>query len=195
MTAIAVAGAALLAAMAAARLVELRWAARLTRTARARGAAPQPEPIFGVMVAVHTLPFWLVPLEVVLLRRPFHGALFAVCVAGLVALAACRVWTLRTLGASWNVRLVRPAEVVRDGPYRFVRHPNYAIVVAELLLLPLALGAVWSALVIGLANAVVLARRIPAEERLLAGVPGWTAAMAGKPRFLPSPRALLASRG
>lgn len=180
------AGAALLAAMAAARIAELGWAARLTRRARARGATPHREPVFGAMVIVHTLPFWLVPLEVVVLHRSFHPVLFAACTAGLVVLAAARVWTLRTLGAAWNVRIVRPPQVVTTGPYRFVRHPNYAIVIAELLLLPVALGALWSALAIGVANAAVLARRIPAEERLLAGVPGWTAALGGRPRFLPA---------
>lgn len=176
---------ALLALVAAARIAELVYARRLTAHAAARGATPEREPVFAAMVVLHTLPFWMAPLEVVWLGRPFVPALFVACVAGLAALAAVRVWTLRTLGTMWNVRIVRPAHVVSDGPYRFVRHPNYAVVIGELLLLPLAHGAWITALVVSGLNALVLARRIPAEERLLESVPGYRAAMAGKPRFLP----------
>jgi methyltransferase len=175
----------LLALMAAARLVELAWARRLTERARARGAAPQPEPAFVAMVVLHTLPFWLAPLEVILLGRPFIPLLFAGVVAALVVLAGLRVWTLYTLGAMWNVRIVAPAHTVTSGPYRYVRHPNYAIVVAELALLPLAHAAWVTALIVSTANALVLAARITAEERLLLALPSYRETMGGKPRFIP----------
>lgn len=179
----------LLALVAAARVAELVWARRLTARAAARGAAPAREPVFVAMVLLHTLPFWMAPLEVVWLHRPFVPALFVACTAGLAALAVVRVWTLRTLGAMWNVRIVRPAHVVAAGPYRLVRHPNYAVVIGELALLPLAHGAWVTCLVVSALNALVLARRIPAEERVLDAVPGYRAVMGGKPRFLPRLRA------
>src|SRR5690606_38916480 len=103
----------------AARLAELAWARRLTAHARARGAAPQREPLFAAMVALHTLPFWLAPLEVWALGRPFVPALFAAGAGALVGLAALRLWTLRTLGAAWNVRILAPPAVVSAGPYRW----------------------------------------------------------------------------
>lgn len=174
-----------LALMAAARIAELVWARRLTARARTRGAAPQREPLFAAMVALHTLPFWLAPLEVWALGRPFVPALFAAGAGALLGLAGLRLWTLRTLGAAWNVRIVAPPAVVSAGPYRWVRHPNYAIVIAELAVLPLLHSAWLTALTVSLANAAILARRIPAEERLLSALPGYAAAMAAKPRFLP----------
>lgn len=174
-----------LALMAIARIAELRVARRATAVARARGEAPRREPIFVVMVVLHTLPFVLAPLEVIVLERPFVPALFLAGTVALVLLALARVWTLRTLGARWNVRIVKPDAVVVEGPYRFVRHPNYAIVIAELAVLPLVHTAWLTSLGLSALNAFVLWRRIPAEERVLFEVPGYQEAMGKKKRLLP----------
>jgi methyltransferase len=77
-------------------------------------------------------------------------------------------------------------EIVARGPYRWVRHPNYAAVIVELAALPLLGGALGTALVASLLNAVALSRRIPDEERALAASPAWRAQMARKPRFVPT---------
>ena len=140
------------------------------------------------MVVLHTLPFVLAPLEVIVLERPFVLAQFVIATVALALLAAARVWTLRTLGAMWNVRIVRPAHVVTAGPYRFIRHPNYAIVIAELFVLPLVHGAWLTCVVLSVLNALVLSRRIPAEERVLLELPGYAEQMAHKPRFIPALR-------
>lgn len=174
-----------LALMGAARVAELLVARRLTRQARQRGEAPQREPIFVVMVVLHALPFVLAPVEVVVWERPFVAPLFFGCVAVLALLALARLWTLRTLGSRWNVRIVQPDAVVVDGPYRFIRHPNYAIVIAELLVLPLVHAAWLTCVVLTVLNAFVLSRRIPAEEKVLFAVPGYEQAMGAKKRFVP----------
>jgi methyltransferase len=171
--------------MALARIIELVVARRLTQGAAARGERPQREPIFVLMVVLHTLPFVLAPLEVVLFKTPFRPALFAVATAALGVLLVLRVWTLSTLGAMWNVRIVKPATVVTSGPYRFIRHPNYAIVIAELFVMPLVHGAWMTCLALSLLNAFVLWRRIPAEERVLFTLPGYGEAMGKKARFIP----------
>ena len=175
----------LLAVMAMARIAELVVAKRLTQKASARGAAPQREPIFVVMVFLHVLPFVLGPLEVVVFQRPFSPALFAVSTMALVMLGVARIWTLRTLGEMWNVRIVQPSTVVVAGPYRFIRHPNYAIVIAELVFLPLAHGCFITLAVLTLLNAFVLFVRIRAEERVLFSLPGYAERMGGKKRFIP----------
>jgi methyltransferase len=175
----------LLVAMGAARIAELLVAKRLTAQARERGAAPKREPMFVVMVVLHTLPFVLAPLEVILFDPPFRLWLFGVCTAALVALGLARVWTLRTLGAMWNVRIVEPAAVVVAGPYRFIRHPNYAIVIAELFVLPLAHGCVLTCATLSLLNGVVLFSRIRAEEKVLFSLPGYAENMGNKKRFIP----------
>jgi methyltransferase len=174
-----------LALMGAARIAELLVAKRLTAQARVRGEAPKREPIFVVMVVLHALPFVLAPLEVIVLERPFLPPLFVACTCALVLLGLGRVWTLRTLGSRWNVRIVQPDAVVVDGPYKFIRHPNYAIVIAELFVLPLVHTAWLTCIVLSALNAFVLWRRIPAEERVLFDVAGYREAMGAKKRFIP----------
>jgi methyltransferase len=85
------------------------------------------------------------------------------------------------------VRATVPAEVapVTSGPYRLIRHPNYAAVCLEFLALPLAGGAPLSAASLSCLNALVLACRIRAEERLLARSPAYRRAFAGRARFIP----------
>jgi methyltransferase len=177
--------AAVLALMGVARVAELVIARRYAARAAQRGEAPKPEPIFRVMVLLHTVPFWAAPLEVLVLGRELVPAVAVACAVTLVVAGALRVWTLRTLGSSWNVRIVRPAAVVTTGPYRFIRHPNYLVVVLELVALPLFHSAWLTCAVVTALNAFVLARRIPAEERVLSSVPGYDAAMTGKRRFVP----------
>ena len=75
--------------------------------------------------------------------------------------------------------------VVTSGPFRFVRHPNYAAVFAEMLALPLIHTAWITALAGSLAHLAVLTQRLSTEERVLFANPDYRAAMAGKPRFLP----------
>jgi methyltransferase len=94
---------------------------------------------------------------------------------------------MASLGRLWNVRIVERREqpVVTAGPYAWVRHPNYLAVVLEVAAVPVLLGALGTALLGSLANAVVLYFRIRAEEAYLFAQPGYAAAFAGKKRFLP----------
>jgi methyltransferase len=80
---------------------------------------------------------------------------------------------LASLGERWTTRIIilPGAPLVTGGPFRFVSHPNYAIVVAEIAVLPLAFGLWQVALIFSLLNAAVLAIRIRAENRALASAP------------------------
>lgn len=86
-----------------------------------------------------------------------------------VLLQLGRVWVLTSLGRYWTTRIITvpDALLVRRGPFRFVRHPNYLIVEAEIIVVPMIAGAWELAVIFGLANAVVLALRIRVEERAL----------------------------
>jgi methyltransferase len=88
-------------------------------------------------------------------------------------LQIARFWVLLTLGRRWTIRIIAiPGErLVARGPYRFLRHPNYAIVTGEIAVVPLALGLPLYALVFSVLNALVLAVRIPAENAALARLP------------------------
>jgi methyltransferase len=145
------------------RLSELVIARRNTAKLFSTGAYEVGAAHYPVMVALHTS--WTVALwffgwnqQVVL---PLL-ALYAV-------LQGFRLWILTTLGARWTTRIiVVPNEtLVARGPYRFMRHPNYALVALEIPLLPLVFGLTWLAIVFGLLNLAMLAWRIKIEEQAL----------------------------
>jgi methyltransferase len=177
----------LLVAVAALRLAELRISRRHQQQLVSRGATKVDEPRFRWMVALHTAVLIGAALEVILLKRPFLPTLAAAMFAIFLAANAVRWWVIRTLGDHWNVQVVDSTSlgVVTSGPFRFVRHPNYAAVFAEMLALPLIHTAWITALGGSLAHMAVLAQRLSTEEQVLLANPDYRAAMAGKPRFLP----------
>jgi methyltransferase len=178
---------ALLVAVAALRLVELRISRRHQREMLGRGAAKVDEPRFRWMVALHTAVLAGSAIEVVFLHRPFLPILASVMFIIFLAANAVRWWVIRSLGEHWNVQVVDSTRlgVVTSGPFRFVRHPNYAAVFAEMIALPLIHTAWITAIVGTVAHVVVLSQRLSTEERVLFANPDYRAAMAGKPRFLP----------
>jgi methyltransferase len=76
---------------------------------------------------------------------------------------------IATLGPYWTTRIITldGAPLVRSGPYRFVRHPNYLIVAAEIAVLPLVFGEIAVCLVFSALNAALLFWRIRQEEAAL----------------------------
>jgi len=156
----------LLALVACQRIAELRLSRGNAGKAFARGGVEHGRRHFPAMAALHAAFLCSCALEVVLLRRPFPGALgwIALCVFALAQ--AVRYWAIASLGDRWNVRvIVVPGEqrIVR-GPYRFLRHPNYLAVAMEMVALPLVHGAFLTAIVFSTLNAAVLRLRIRVEE-------------------------------
>ena len=154
----------LIAFVAAQRLAELALAQRNTRRLRASGAVEFGAAHYSLLVALHA--FWLAGLWLLGHARaidpPWLGV-FALLQAG-------RVWAVASLGGRWTTRVVvvPGAAPVARGPYRFVKHPNYWIVMLEIAVVPLALGLPLFALVFSLVNATFLALRIHVENRALA---------------------------
>lgn len=157
-------GAALLLYVTAQRLAELWWAKGNERRILASGGVEYGRSHFPLMVVLHAA--WLAGLWGLAHDRPVNLAYLALFVVVQIA----RFWVLATLGRRWTVRvIVIPGEtLVARGPYRFVRHPNYAVVVAEIALVPLSLGLPLYALVFSVLNAAVLAIRISVENVALA---------------------------
>lgn len=152
------------AGVAAQRLGELAWSRRNERRLRARGAVEHGAGHYPVMVAMHT--GWLVATAVEgARRRRFHPALLT----AFLVMQPLRLWVLRTLGDRWTTRVLSvPGEpLVAAGPYRVMRHPNYAVVAVEIATLPAAFGAWGTAGVASIANALVLRRRIRVEDAAL----------------------------
>jgi len=151
--------------VAAQRLGELVYARRNEARLRDRGAVESGAGHYPLFILLHgawlLAVFLLIPAD----RVPSWPLL-----AVFLLLQAARVWVVATLGPYWTTRVLSlpGAPLVRRGPYRWVRHPNYLIVAAEIAVLPLAFGAWWIAIAFSLANALLLYHRIGVEERALA---------------------------
>jgi methyltransferase len=181
--------AAVLLLFAAQRGFELLYSARNERLIRGREpAAPQAgKSIFKWIALVNVGLFTLPALERRWRRHPPPAAIAALGWMTSACGLALRLSVLVSLRGSWTARAVVPSDlrVVDRGPYRFIRHPNYVALGLEFLGLPLIGGAYVSALGLGLANALLLRRRIREEDALLMAIPGYRERMADKPRFLP----------
>jgi methyltransferase len=178
---------ALLLAVAAMRIFELRISKKHQREITSRGAAKAKDPIFPCMAMFHTLVLVAAGAEVVFLHRPFLPALAFPMLALFIFANIVRWWVIRTLGEHWNVQVMDSTKlgVITSGPFRYVRHPNYAAVFVEMIALPLIHTAWITALAGAIFHVVVLTFRLSAEERVLFANPDYAAAMRAKPRFLP----------
>jgi methyltransferase len=145
------------------RLTELWFSGRNTKRLLARGAREHSAGHYPLIVAVHAL--WIATLWVLAYDR----APDAFWLALYVILQFARFWVLATLGPRWTTRIiVLPGEdLVKEGPYRFLNHPNYWIVAGEIAVLPLVFGLPWVALIFTILNAAVLTVRVREENRAL----------------------------
>jgi methyltransferase len=147
------------------RLGELIYSAQNTKALRARGAVEIGRAHYPLIVLLHAA--WLVSL-IVFLPKPssLHWSWLAV----FIVLQAFRIWVLASIGRYWTTRILTlpAAPLVRRGPYRFLRHPNYVVVVGEIAVLPLVFGEVGVAIVFSILNGFMLAWRISVEDQALA---------------------------
>ena len=177
----------LLVAAGAGRLVEMGISRRNQRRLMEQGAERVSDPRFPWMVILHVGVFVAAGVEVVALQRPLIPAL-AVSMGTLFLLSnVLRWWVMVTLRSHWNIQVMDSSRlgVVSSGPYRWVRHPNYAAVFVELISLPLVYSAWITASVAVIGHIWVLHNRLAVEDPVLLANPGYRAAMGGKPRFLP----------
>lgn len=149
--------------VAAQRLGELVVARRNTARLLAEGGVEHGAGHYPLIVLLHA--GWLLALA---LRA--GGAVEVAWLSAFLALQGARLWVLASLGRYWTTRVITlpQAPLVRRGPYRWVRHPNYLVVALEIPLLALAFGLPWESLGFGAANIALLAWRIRVEERVLA---------------------------
>lgn len=147
------------------RLGELAWSRRNERRLRDAGAVEAGRRHYPLLVILHA--GWLAAMLVLIPpETPPDPWLLAVY----VGLQGLRLWTMASLGSYWTTRILTlpGAPLVRRGPYRWIRHPNYVVVAAEIAVLPLVFGAVGIALIFSAANLILLAIRIRAEDAALA---------------------------
>jgi methyltransferase len=159
----------LLLAVAGERVAELVVSQRHLRWARERGALESGQGHYPAMVVLHVALLIGCLVEVHAYDRPFLSWLGAPMVVLVAAAQGLRWWCIATLGPQWNTRVVvvPGLPLVRTGPYRWLRHPNYVAVVVEGFALPLVHTAWLTALVFTVLNALLLAVRIRCENRVL----------------------------
>ncbi len=162
----------LVAVIAVLRVRELGVSKRHLRVLEGRGAIEVGAGHYPWMVALHTTFLLSCVAEVWLLDRPWRPLVATAAMLVLVAATALRWWTLATLGERWTTRvLVVPGEdLVRAGPYRWLRHPNYLVVVMEIAAIPLVHCAWLTAGVFSIANLVLLKERIRVEDEALSRI-------------------------
>lgn len=146
------------------RLAELAYSARNTRRLKARGGVEAGVGHYPAMVLLHAA--WLLALVLTVPpATPANLPLLGV----FAALQAVRVWVIASLGERWTTRvIVLPgAALVARGPYRYLRHPNYAVVCGEIAVAPLIFGAWELAVVFSALNWALLRHRIGVEDKAL----------------------------
>ena len=173
------------------RVGELFISRRNQRAMRAKGFI-ETESKGGMvaMIALHVA--WYVSLLIEGLARPLHVSTLVQIVALTLFMLAqgLRFWSLTSLGSFWNVSVLTKGgsenNFISSGPYRYIRHPNYLVVILELCTLPLIGDAPITAVLFTLANGILLGRRIPLEEESLFKIPGYRDSMGSKPRLIPN---------
>lgn len=146
------------------RLAELAYARANTARLMARGAVESGARAYPLFVLLHG--GWLAAM--LLLIDPDVSPSLPL-LAGFAVLQGGRLWIIASLGRRWTTRIIVPSGEPRitRGPYRFVKHPNYAIVIAEIAVAPLIFRAWGVALVFSVLNLALVAHRITQENAAL----------------------------
>ncbi len=150
------------------RLFELYLSRRHQQALCARGGREFHAESFPVMAALHVLFLASLAVESYPWRFPLNAFTWG-CLAALALVTAGRYWVIASLGENWTVRIVIvPGDAVkRKGPYRFMRHPNYLIIILEFFFFPVLLRAPVTLVIFSLANLFVLRERVRLEENAL----------------------------
>jgi len=156
-------------AVAVERLAELIVAKRNARWAFAHGGREFGQGHYPIMVTIHTALLLGCLVEPWALHRPFIAWLGWPMLAVVALSQGLRWWCIASLGRRWNTRVIvlPDAPLVRQGPYRWLHHPNYVAVLAEGLALPLVHTAWLTAVFFTLANAMLLRVRLRVENSAL----------------------------
>lgn len=168
------------------RLLELIIAKRNENWLKKAGGIETGQSHYRYMVIIHILFFVTYIGEVLLFQKsispwwPLLLALFLLTQFG-------RAWVIFTLGKYWNTKIITlpHTNVVKKGPYRFIKHPNYFIVSLEFLIIPFMFQAYMTALIFTFLNIWILSIRIPLEEKALTAQTDYGGAFTGRRRFLP----------
>lgn len=168
------------------RIVELRIANKNEKWMKQQGAIEFGQKHYRYMVTMHSLFFISLIIEKIFMnlgRSPFWPFLLLVFLFAQVN----RIWVITSLGRFWNTKIIvlKNANVIRKGPYRFIKHPNYMVVAIELAVVPLLFNAYFTASLFTILNLLMLMIRIPEEEKALIEFTEYAGTFQDCNRFLP----------
>jgi methyltransferase len=168
------------------RLTELWIAKKNEQWMKGKGAIEFGTKHYQVIVFMHVLFLVSFLAEKIIFNRSLSGLWLALIIV-FVGTQFLRIWAISTLGKFWNTKIIvlPNADVIRTGPYRFIKHPNYLVVSIEMLIIPLLFNAYITACIFSLFNAMMLAVRIRAEEQALRTFTEYDGTFQRSNRFLP----------
>ncbi|MCY7833690.1 isoprenylcysteine carboxyl methyltransferase family protein [Bacillus spizizenii] len=158
----------LIAILIAQRAAEMAVARQNEQKVKKQGAIEFGESHYPYIIIMHILFFLSLIAEVLLMNKQPSSWWIGIAAAILIV-QAVRYWALCSLGAYWNTKIlvVPSAELVKKGPYKWMKHPNYTVVILEILLIPLLYQAYVTMCLFSIVNAVLLTVRIRTEDKAL----------------------------
>lgn len=152
------------------RLVELIIAKRNEKFLISAGAVESGKEHYKFIVLLHTL-FFISMIAEYNFRGRYEefniiNYLFLVF---FIILQILRIWILKSLGKYWNTKILRipDLQLIKTGPYKYFRHPNYIVVICEIFTIPMIFNLYCTAIIFSLLNAVMLTVRIKVENKAL----------------------------
>ncbi|MBT2695104.1 isoprenylcysteine carboxyl methyltransferase family protein [Bacillus sp. ISL-55] len=169
------------------RITELVIARKNEAWMKDQGAVEFGQGHYPAMVSIHTAFFISFILEVNLLGKNLSDY-WPVLLALFIFTQTMRIWALASLGRFWNTKIIilPGANVIKRGPYKIIKHPNYLIVAIELIVIPLMFNAYITLAVFTLLNILILSIRIPAEEKALRELTKYESEFSKQGRFVPN---------
>lgn len=150
------------------RLVELKIAKNNEKWMKSRGGIEKGRQHYKWFVLLHVCFFGSIIVETSVINNEVFSINYVLLFIFLTAQAG-RFWCIQSLGRFWNTKVIVLPGVIhlKKGPYKYVKHPNYIIVAAELFVIPLFVGAVMTAILYPILHLLLLRVRIPEEEKAL----------------------------
>ncbi|WP_183577889.1 isoprenylcysteine carboxyl methyltransferase family protein [Mucilaginibacter sp. X5P1] len=149
------------------RLSELYVARRNEKWLRSQGAIEYGKNHYPYIVALHTL--FIISIIAEYILRPGLSMDYVFLLL-FILLLAFKFWALSSLGKYWNTKIFRVpgSGPVKKGPYKLFKHPNYFIVICEIVIIPMVFHLYYTALIFTVLNAIMLTVRIRVENKVWA---------------------------
>lgn len=149
------------------RMGELLLARRNEKWLLQQGAVEYGQKHYPLIVMLHVFFFVSLIVEYLIVEPSSYSLpLFLL----FFILLAFKVWTILALGKFWNTKIYRVTAfpLIKKGPYRYLKHPNYIQVIAEIAIIPLIFHLYYTAVIFSVLNLIVLTVRMREENRALA---------------------------